>query len=365
MSAQRRNVSATLVFDMPLTKGQVRSPSSSVFYLRVSEFLSYGVNFEDGQQDRGFKFSSGRDSLLSNDERAKYTAQIISSTSSSSLDAILDQIDTQSTKVKGATVSHGPFGVFRLEYQTKTEIEDLGFVTSGNRKERPEFGEIRELDDLDLSLNVDEYPEFDLDPQLWEDDQTLRGGGQEDFLDLFLQESDDYIPTNLSATDEYPSSILSMPTTFATDFSDLDMKSIGHLLDRYRNSLITSFLPVRKYDTSPWEFIHVPKVHEALGEAMISGEATHAKMGLFFAVLGASAFHLHAQTRSTKNCDPKWKLLGEEYRSRARRRLQLSLANLSSGVPAEQVADIVLALTSMYTICVSPSRVTFFSYRMY
>jgi hypothetical protein len=57
MSAQRRNVSATLVFDMPLTKGQsvlcalvledqielndmagqVRSPSSSVFYLRQTQ----------------------------------------------------------------------------------------------------------------------------------------------------------------------------------------------------------------------------------------------------------------------------------------------------------------------------------------
>jgi hypothetical protein len=126
-----------------------------------------------------------------------------------------------------------------------------------------------------------------------------------------------------------------MPTTFATDFSDLDMKSICHLLDRYRNSLITSFLPVRKYHTSPWEFIHVPKVHEALGEDMISGEATHAKMGLFFAVLGTSAFHLHAQTCATEQHDSKWKVLGEEYRLRARRSLRVSLANLSPGMPAE------------------------------
>lgn len=267
--------------------------------------------------------------------------------------------------MNGTTVSHGPFGVFRLEYQTKTETEEPGFVISGNRKERPEFAESRDPDDLDLSLNVDEYPEFDLDPQLWEDDQTLLGGGQEEFFNIFLQESDE-LSNDLPTADEHPSSsILSIPTTIATDFSDLDMKSIGHLLDRYRNSLITSFLPVRKYHTSPWEIIHVPKVHEALGEAMISGEATHAKMGLFFAVLGASAFHLHTQTRSTKNCDPKWKLLGEEYRLRARRRLRLSLANLPSAMPAEQVADIVLALTSMYTICVSPPHVRFFSYLMY
>ncbi|KUL82204.1 hypothetical protein ZTR_10155 [Talaromyces verruculosus] len=304
MSTQRRNVSATLVFDMPLTKGysvlralvpedQIElndmAGQSEFIWLHsgVSEFLGYGVNFEDGQQDRGFKFSSGRDSLLSKHERARCTAQIISSTSGSSLDAILDQIDTQSTKVNGTTVSHGPFGVFRLEHQTKTEIEEPGFVTSGNRKERPEFAESRDPDDLDLPFNVDEYPEFDLDPRLWEDDQTLLGGGQEDFFNIFLQESDE-LSNDQPTADEHPSSsILSIPTTFATDFSDLDMKSIAHLLDRYRNSLITSFLPVRKYYTSPWEFIHVPKVYEALGEAMISGETTHAKMGLFFAVLGA------------------------------------------------------------------------------
>lgn len=262
----------------------------------------------------------------------------------------------QSGNVKSTTVSHGPFGVFRLEYNTKTEIEELKHVTSNNRKEVSELTESPDPDGLDLSLNVDEYPGFDLDAQLWEDEQTLLEAGQEDFLELFLQDSDDY-SNDLVTVDEHPyGSIISMPTTFATDISDLDMKSIGHLLDRYRNSLITSFLPVRKYHTSPWEFIHVPKVHEALGEAMVSGEATHAKMGLFFAVLGASAFHLHMQTCSTEKYDRKWKLLGEEYRSRARKRLRLSLANLPSTMQAEHVSDIVLALTSMYTNCVSCTR---------
>jgi hypothetical protein len=34
---------------------------------RVSDILKQGVTCEDGQQDRGFKFSSGRDSLLSSE----------------------------------------------------------------------------------------------------------------------------------------------------------------------------------------------------------------------------------------------------------------------------------------------------------
>jgi hypothetical protein len=33
----------------------------------VGEFSGHGVKFEDGRQDRGFKFSSGRDSLLSSE----------------------------------------------------------------------------------------------------------------------------------------------------------------------------------------------------------------------------------------------------------------------------------------------------------
>lgn len=125
---------------------------------------------------------------------------------------------------------------------------------------------------------------------------------------------------------------------------------IGEFLDY---GIITSFLPVRKHHTSPWEFIHVPKVHEILGEAMISGEVTHARMGLFFVVLGASAFHLHEKTRNPENYISKWMVLGEEYRLRARRGIRFSLANLSMAMPAEQVADIVLVLTSMYNICVS------------
>lgn len=297
------------------------------------------------------------DVLLKDTERAKQTAKIISSTSNISLDLILEQIDVQSSKVNNTTYNHGPFGVFQVENNDKTESED---IESGifDTKEISELTESTGLNDVNLIPNVDEYQGFDLDHKLWGDDQTLLEASQDDFLDLFLRESDDYIPTNMATADEHPSSsILSMPTTFATDFSDLDLKSIGHLLGLYRNSLITSFLPVRKYHASPWEFIHVPKVHEALGEAMIAGEATHAKMGLFFAVLGASAFHLHAQTRSTENCDPKWKLLGEEYRLRARRRLRLSLANLSTAMPVDQVADIVLLLTSMYTICVGSSHI--------
>lgn len=260
--------------------------------------------------------------------------------------------------MKTTTFSHGPFGVFRVESIDRAESEDLESGTFDNRKEVSELAQSPDVNGVNLIPNVDEYQGFDLDPKLWEDDQALLETSQGDFLDLFLQESDEYLSGNLATAGEHPSSsILSMPTTFATDFSDLDMNSIGHLLDRYRNSLITSFLPVRKYDTSPWEFIHVPKVHEALGEAMISGETTHAKMGLFFAVLGASAFHLHAKTRSTEKYDPKWKVLGEEYRLRARRRLRLSLSNLSTAMPAEQVADIVLALTSMYTISVSSSHI--------
>lgn len=267
---------------------------------------------------------------------------------------ILEQIDVQSFNVKTTTFSRGPFSVFRMRNNDKTETEQIISGIRDDFKATSELAEGADLSDVNLVLGVDKYQGFDLDPKFWEDDQVLPEASQEDFLDLFIQESDEYFSSHLATTNEnINSSILSMPTTFATDFSDLDMKSIGYLLDRYRNSLITSFLPVRKYHTSPWEFIHVPKVHEVLGEAMISGEVTHAKMGLFFAVLGASAFHLHEQTRNTENYDPKWMVLGEEYRLRARRRIRLSLAKLSVAMPAEQVADTILALTSMYTICVS------------
>lgn len=262
--------------------------------------------------------------------------------------------------MKTTTFSRGPFGVFRIGNNDKTENEEIECGIFDDIKATSELAKGADLNDVNSVLGMDEYQGFDLDPKIWEDDQVLLEASQEYFPGLFIQESDDYLSSNLAPTNgNISSSIFSMPTTFATDFLDLDIESISYLIDRYRNSLITSFLPVQKYHTSPWEFIHVPKVHEALGEAMISGEATHAKMGLFFAVLGASAFHLYTQTRSTEKCDPKWKVLGEEYRLRARNRLRLSLANLSTAMPAEQVADIVLALTSMYTICVSILGSTF------
>lgn len=310
---------------------------------------------------------------------------MISFTTDTSVNAVLDQIDAESNHVGDSIFSRGPFGVFQLPNAKEDprgvdesagagscSLDNLyqGEISNPAKNALPDdFSPLPVVDEQDLLLLIQQelYPEVNPVGGLWENspEASLQESHQyllpEDHRALlqenyqpFAQEAIDSLPDPITSSDEFSiASITSMPTAYVSDISDLDFHSTRVLLDGYRNTLVPCFLPVQRYELSPWEFLHIPKVHEALGEVMVRGNTSHAKASLLFAVLGASAFHIYMQSRSSALPDELWRARGEEYRARAKKRINLSLKDHPAAKPQEDFLDILLALTSMFTVCVS------------
>lgn len=151
-----------------------------------------------------------------------------------------------------------------------------------------------------------------------------------------------------------PPSPAPTPTIYTADLADVDAPSIRLLLNRYQQKLVPAFAPVQVLPKSPWQIVHIPKVHETLGEVLIRGDAGNANVALLFAVLSAAAFHLDALgINQDQESLVSWNLLAHKFRSRAKDRLKCAFMSLSSGTQPEDYADMLLALLSMVTVCVS------------
>ncbi|OGM45076.1 hypothetical protein ABOM_006619 [Aspergillus bombycis] len=318
------------------------------------------------------------------DECARHIAQIISSTTVSSVDDLLAQIDARGNGLYGETFSRGPFGVFQtrgaergVTGEHESVVDDCHSLGDPTKDQdgihtQPESAPLHDsysvsnidTESLLMDLPTESYPDFILDALLWKDqDQILSREGYQTLLpddhQPSLQDVDELlVEDSTRLTEEYSmppsnrflSSVITSPTiAFTSHFSDLDFHSIRVLLDCYRNTLVPCFLPAQKYEQSPWEFLHIPKVHEALGEVMVRGDAGNAKASLLFAVLSASAFHAHIHMSPSEQ---KWRTCGGQYRTLAKERLGLALKDHSSGHQSENMVDILLALTSMFTLCV-------------
>ena len=134
------------------------------------------------------------------------------------------------------------------------------------------------------------------------------------------------------------------------------------LLDHYRHTMVTFFTPARVEAKSPWESIYIPSLLSTVGEIGLAGDSSNAKVSLLFAVFAISAFSQSQSSSPEEQGYQDWNALGELYRERASRRLKQSLFNLSHGNDKkEKYKDILMALLSMVTICVSFSNVFLFT----
>ncbi|EXJ76879.1 hypothetical protein A1O3_10524 [Capronia epimyces CBS 606.96] len=195
----------------------------------------------------------------------------------------------------------------------------------------------------ELSYHEGPMIEMDHDDNNWQLPSHASFQGKDPILSAMLTSADMFSP----------SPPMPMPITYSPDVSDLDFDSIRLLLDRYQHTLVPYFVPVRIRAKSPWETLHIPKVHETLGEVMVRGDGGNARLALTFAVLGASAFHLDIlRPRTNAVAGPLWRVLGDRYRVRAKSRLKSCLRNISSGKKEEDYKDVLVALLSMVTISV-------------
>lgn len=181
-------------------------------------------------------------------------------------------------------------------------------------------------------------------------------GLSDDSLDLFSEVVQPQTPSAPTYETPYLNySPVSVSFTYGADLGDIDAATIRLLLDCYQQKLVPALTPAQVYPKSPWQILHIPKVHETLGEVLVRGDAGNPRVALFFAVLSAAAYHVDAlgPEESKEDSTIPWKVLGQRFRCRAKERLKSSFRSLSSKGQMEDYTDMLLALLSMVTVCVS------------
>lgn len=145
---------------------------------------------------------------------------------------------------------------------------------------------------------------------------------------------------------------ISPPVSPPADLEGFTMSTAKLLLDHYQNITTTIYTPASADVKTPWEILYIPNVLSTLGEVALTGNSSDAKVSLLFAVLAISAFSLDILS-SPEAVSEDWRALGNMYRQKATRRLQMTLRNLSTGLPKkEKYKNILMPLLSMVTICV-------------
>ena len=143
-----------------------------------------------------------------------------------------------------------------------------------------------------------------------------------------------------------------MSVNYAADLVDVDVPTIRLLMARYQE-MIPTFMPVQALRESVWERVHIPKMHEALGEILVKGDSCNPKCALLFAILSAAAYHLDAVPGGPNNSTMmSWKEIGLTFRQRARARLEASLKTAGLAKRKEDYENMLLAMLSMVTLCV-------------
>ncbi|KAH8666072.1 arginine metabolism regulation protein II [Ilyonectria robusta] len=297
--------------------------------------------------------------LLSEGERARHVATILSAIQDVSVETLLTDLDIRTRDFEvGDTATLGPFSVFQLPGATEIAEQDIEAI------------EIQYQDSPSTSLILDAFPMnntldnenrvsiLDESPlHLSLPDQQLLNpsldAADDDDLCTHLLDDRSVFEDLILPSDGFSFIIPpGMPISYSFNVNDLDFPTIRLLLDRYQHGLVPCFSPARIHSKSPWETLHIPKVYETLGEFMVTGDAGNSKVSLFFAVLGASAFHLDILSPSSNDGSVPWKIIGDRYRIQAKSRLKTCLQSLSSGRKQEDYDDVLMALLSMVTLCV-------------
>lgn len=174
----------------------------------------------------------------------------------------------------------------------------------------------------------------------------------DDIPDMVASEPDTQEPQSYTDSELTISQLVSPPASPPADLEGFTMSTAKLLLDHYQNITTTIYTPASADVKTPWEILYIPNVLSTLGEVALTGNSSDAKVSLLFAVLAISAFSLDILS-SPEAVSEDWRALGNMYRQKATRRLQMTLRNLSKGLPKkEKYKNILMPLLSMVTICV-------------
>ncbi|KAL5003719.1 fungal-specific transcription factor domain-containing protein [Aspergillus recurvatus] len=265
-------------------------------------------------------------------QQARNAADLLSLTSGASIGANLEQLDYLTEGIaSGMSTSNGPFHVFRCE---RTIAGSTQSATS--TLELPDLEMWRLLSNsLDDTLNEEVIITAPWSAELCIPEELL-------VQEQYLTES----PVFGTLLTSGPS-VISPP-----DLEDFTMSIARLLLDHYQNITTTLYTPASVESKTPWEICYVPNVLSTLGEIILTGNSSDAKVSLLFAVFAISAFRLDILGSPRHPSAEDWHTLVNMYRQKATKRLQMTLRHLSAGLPKkEKYKNVLMHLLSMVTIC--------------
>ncbi|KAL5343421.1 fungal-specific transcription factor domain-containing protein [Aspergillus crustosus] len=306
------------------------------------------VDSHSDQDDVEVEMHVRRQPLFKNVQQARNAADLLSSTSGTSIGVLLENHEQEANAIDyGSIVCSGPFSAFRHQNPT-IELSSSTMPLSI----LPKLDLWPLLSD-DLGDALDE----NADAVLWPPNTCIMGDP------LVCEEPEEVAPPPQPVLRQQP--LISPPpeALFAvgpsiktpSDLGDFTMSTAKLLLDHYQNITTTFYTPAPAESKTPWETLYFPRVLSTLGEIALTGNSSDAKVSLLFAVFAISAFRMDVlRTPHHGPANQDWRTLGKICRERATRRLQMALRQLSAGLPKkEKYKNILMPLLSMSNKVVS------------
>ncbi|KAL2849453.1 fungal-specific transcription factor domain-containing protein [Aspergillus pseudoustus] len=287
-----------------------------------------------------------RHPLYARNQQAQNAADLLALTSTWTLGTILEHLDILGDGlIEGANMSNGPFHVFRPDNTIAPSTPSPAPADVLDREL------LRFLSDPNAHILNEEEPLTLPWPEntFAFDEPTVLFDGENQATSPIPQNQ---LPSSESSVNE-PVLTLAPSILPPSDIQDFSMPTAKLLLDHYQSISNTLYTPAPVESKSPWQILYVPNLLSTLGEIALTGNSSDARVSLLFAVLAISAFRLDIlQPHTNELVTSNWHSLGELYRERATRRLQMTLRGLSRTSPKkEKYKNILMPLLSMVTIC--------------
>jgi arginine metabolism regulation protein II len=292
-------------------------------------------------------------------ERIAECCRMTRKVSDHQVEALLLQLDSQAETLDHDTpLQNGPFGVFSLQQQ---HVSSPLSPPVPDPEALPVVHELPEENWYGLDF-MNDQPLQDFQsisikaplPLSWGTSSPMLafGEGMDEAFNMDLNQTHDMSGMTDLATFFALSPRLPTPVSlsFSRDVADLAPGVMRTLLDHYQTNMMSCFTPLH-HEKPPWKVLHLPCAISAYGELSLLGDCNNAKMTLLFAVLAMSAFNLkHLQTIPTEA--DNWQSIAECYRERAKSRLKICLGEQSEQQKKSKYKEVLMALTSMVTVCV-------------
>jgi arginine metabolism regulation protein II len=248
----------------------------------------------------------------------------------------LERFELSTSTIASFSLFRGPFGVSKLARSPETEN------TSPEEEEEEEEESILPIEDWLIEPSS-------LSPTAVEAGYFGLFNGFHDVLD------DDQVSWGLISSE-----IKESEESFRSPQPQLEFLPISlngnteawPLLSHYRDRVVPLISPFEHGQEVPWKNLVVPCAVSTLGETIMSGIASHARLALLNSLLSASSFHLGQHSAT---CIDHWIETGNSYLKLAQHHLIQCVEEASMSPPKQsKYKEVLMALLSLSTayVCI-------------